>query len=136
MIKPECIAIPQTDIRTKNAKCSFISGLGISGQLILGLSSALGHLLVARVLQLLGLVVMRRNLQQPLALDLNHVPHELLRCEDQLEVDDPPREFFEHAAVRMDSYTLKKNCDALVSEGALRQGGRGFVPSTNISLLI
>jgi len=66
---------------TKNAKISWISGSGIAHQFVLGLSPALGHLLVGGVLQLFGLVIMWRHFKQPLTLDLDDVSHELLRRE-------------------------------------------------------
>ena len=64
--------------------------LGSGHQFFLGPALVLGHFLVGRVFQLLGLVVMWGHLKQPLVLDLYDVPHELLGGEHQLMVDDPP----------------------------------------------
>ena len=60
---------------------------------------------------------MRRHFQQPLALDLDDVPHELLGREHQLEVDHPSGKVFKHAAVRMNGHGLKcdlKNLESIV----------------------
>ena len=68
----------------------FLPSRSIPDQVFLGLPpSHLGHLLAGGVLQLLGLVVVWGDFEQPVVLDLNHVPHVLLRCEHQLVVDHP-----------------------------------------------
>lgn len=46
---------------------------GASAQLLPGLALLPGHLLAAAVLQLFALVVVRRHLQQPAAVDLYHL---------------------------------------------------------------
>ena len=79
----------------------------ISGQFFQSFALHFGHFLVRRILEFFGLVVMGRNLEQPFALNLDDVPHELFRREDQLEVDDPSREVLKHAAVWMDCHSLE-----------------------------
>ena len=55
------------------------------------LAHALGQLLARVVLDVGLLVVVRRDLAQPLGLDLDDLAHELLGGEDELVVDDPAR---------------------------------------------
>lgn len=64
------------------------------------------HFLIRRVFKLLRFVVMRRNLQQPLALDLDHLPHELFRREHELVVQHPSRQLLEQRGVRVDHHRL------------------------------
>lgn len=45
----------------------------ISLKILLGLPTLLRHLLVRRILQLLHLIVMRRNFSDPFALDFHHL---------------------------------------------------------------
>lgn len=54
-----------------------------------GPTRRLGHLLGGRILQLFRLIVMRRNVEKPVGLNLNHLAHELFRGIDKLEIDDP-----------------------------------------------
>lgn len=56
------------------SKCSsFGISRHLSAQLLLGFALLAGHLLVAAVLQLFALVVVGSHLQQPGALDLDHL---------------------------------------------------------------
>ena len=57
-------------------------------------------------MDLLGFVVVRSHLQQPLVLDFNHLAHELLGGKDQLMIDQAPWLLFKEAAVGMDVYHL------------------------------
>ena len=54
------------------------------------LADRLWQLLAGGVLNVLLLVVVRRDLDEPLGLDLDNLPHELLGSEDELVIDHPP----------------------------------------------
>ena len=57
-------------------------------------------------MDLLGFVVVRSHLQQPLVLNFDHLAHKLLGGKDQLVIDQAPRLLFKEAAVGMDVYHL------------------------------
>ena len=78
----------------------------VAMQLLLCLALPFRHLLDGGVLQFPRLVVVGRHLQQPLVLDLDGVPHVLLRGEDELVVDDPARQVLEQGRVRVDHHLL------------------------------
>lgn len=50
----------------------------------------LGHLSSTSILQILGIVVMRRDLNEPRVLNLNNLPHILLSSKDKLMINNPP----------------------------------------------
>ena len=56
-----------------------------------GATDGLGHLAGGAVLELLRLVEVRRDLHEPLRLDRDAHPHELLRREGELVEQDPAR---------------------------------------------
>ena len=63
------------------------------------LASILRHLHLAVVLDILLVIVVRRHLDKPAALDLDHLPHVLLGGEHELVVDEPAWQRLEQAAV-------------------------------------
>lgn len=75
----------------------FKSSLSLKHKIIIAKSSnshcwssgCLRHFFICRVLQLFGFIIMRCHLQQPLTLNLNHLPHVLLCRENQFMIQHP-----------------------------------------------
>lgn len=82
----------------------------------------LRHLASGAIVQLLGLVVVRRHLEQPRVLDLDDLAHEFLRREDQFVVDEPARPVLGDAAVRVD-HDGRLVLDRLVVAALAQSGG-------------
>ena len=80
--------------------------LVITCHILTRLARRFRQLFVAALVQLLCLVVMRGDFEQPRVLYRYCLPHELLRRKHQFMVDDPPRPVFEETTVRVDHYCL------------------------------